>query len=179
MSITRNFKLFLNAGRTIPLVINVNQYDHNETWIFTLYDETGQKYSPTTGSIVGIKSDGYTIADAGTVNAAGQVVITETEQMTAAVGKAVFELLIDSQTHGTANFVVLVEPSPTTGGIVSDSDLSLIQQAIDSTNPEVIANTVSDWMDDNLVAASGVAIYVDGDTLYIETNVEDGNEVEY
>ena len=150
MSITRNFKLFLTAGRSIPLLINANQYDHGETWVFTLYDETGQKYTPSSGAIVGIKSDGYVIADTGTVNAAGQVVIIESEQMTAAAGKAIYELEIDGQTHGTANFCLMVEPKPGVGGIVSDSDLALIQQALDSTSPEAIAQGVSDWMDDNL-----------------------------
>ena len=179
MPITRNFNLYLHAGRSIPLVINANQYDHGETWVFTLYNDDGTQYTPSTGAIIGIKSDGYVIADAGTVDESGRVVITEDEQMTAAAGKAVFEILIDNDVHGTANFVVLVEPRPGDGGIVSDSDLSLIQEALDSVNPTVIAENVADWMDENLVAASGVAIYVDGDTLYIETNVEDGNEVEY
>ena len=174
MSITRNFDLYLTAGKSIPLVINVSQYDQGETWVFTLYTDTGVKYTPSSGSIVGIKSDGYIITNAGTVNGSGQVVITETQQMTAAAGKAIFELQIDGLTHGTANFCVMVEKSPTEDGVVSDSDLSLIQDALNAVTPAVIAENVNDWMDENLTAMSGVAIYVDGDTLYIQTNVQDG-----
>lgn len=132
MSITREFNLFLFAGRSIPLVVNANQYDQGETWLFNLLDSSGQRYTPATGSIVGLKSDGHVIANAGTVNSSGQVVITETEQMTAAPGKNLFELLIDDDTHGTANFVLLVEPRPGDTAEPSDSDLSLFQQAIDA-----------------------------------------------
>jgi hypothetical protein len=46
MSITREFKLPLFAGRSVPLLINANQYDSGETWLFTLLDENGQKYTP-------------------------------------------------------------------------------------------------------------------------------------
>lgn len=148
--ITRNFNLFLNAGKHIPLVINVNQYDHDEQWCFTLLNDNGEKYIPSTGAIVGIKADRLGIINSGTVNASGQVVINETEQMTAAVGKAVFELLIDDQTHGTANFAVLVEPKPGNNADFSESDLSLLQEAIEGTSAAAIAEGVGTWMDDNL-----------------------------
>ena len=130
MSITRNFNLYLTAGRSIPLVINVNQYDQGETWVFTLCKEDGTQYVPSSGSIVGIKSDGNLIANAGTVDASGRIVITETEQMTASAGKAVFELQLDSETHGTANFIVMVEKDPSDGGTVSGSDIGLLRQAL-------------------------------------------------
>lgn len=130
MSITRYFDLYLNAGKTIPLVINANQYDESEQWVFTLHTDTGVKYTPSSGSIVGIKSDGYLIANAGTVDGQGRVVITETQQMTAAAGKAIFELQIDSETHGTANFIVLVEPDPSNNGIASGSDIGLLRDAL-------------------------------------------------
>lgn len=132
MSVTREFKLYLFAGKSVPLRINVNQYDHDETWIFTLLDGSGQKYTPTTGAIIGIKSDGHIIANSGTVDSSGRVVITETEQMTASAGQAIFELVIDNSTHGTANFIVNVEPRPGENGIQSESDLSLFQEAIDA-----------------------------------------------
>ena len=132
MSITRDFKLSLVAGRSIPLVINANQYDDGEIWRFTLLDENGQKYSPSTGSIIGLKSDGHIIANAGTVSSTGLVIIAETEQMTASPGKNFYELLIDDDTHGTANFIVFVEPRPGAGGTPSDSDLAVFQEAIDA-----------------------------------------------
>lgn len=141
MSITRDFKLSLVAGRSVPLVINANQYDDGEVWRFTLLDENGQKYSPSTGSIIGLKSDGHIIANAGTVSSTGLVIIPETEQMTASPGKNFYELLIDDGTHGTANFIVFVEPRPGAGGTPSDSDLDIFQEAIDA------AATIGDVVD--------------------------------
>ena len=82
--LTRSFKIGMNAGHIVTPVIHVNQYDHDEQWIFTLVDETGAVYTPSTGGIVGLKSDGNVIVNAGTVNSSGQVVINETQQMTAA-----------------------------------------------------------------------------------------------
>lgn len=155
--ITRNFKLCLNAGTALAPYINVNQYDHGEQWVFTLYNEGGTIYTPSTGAIIGIKADGRAIANAGSV-VDGKVVINETEQMTAAAGRAIYELLIDDDSHGTANFVVNVERRPADDADFSDSDLSLIQQAVDSAatiedlldghDPdEVIADAVDAWLD--------------------------------
>ena len=148
--IQRNFKLALTAGRTIPLVIPASQYDSGEQWIFTLIDETGAKYTPATGAIIGLKSDKTAILNACTVDAAGRVVINETEQMTAAIGKNVYEILINDQTHGSANFIVMVEPRPGDNADFSDSDLSLLQQAIDGTSETAIKAGVQEWMDENL-----------------------------
>lgn len=158
MTLVREFNLYLNAGKSIPLVINANQYDSGEQWVFTLYTDSGVQYTPSSGAIVGIKSDNLGIINTGTVDGQGRVVINETQQMTAAAGKAVFELMIDSQTHGTANFVVLVEPKPGDNADLSESDLSLIQQAIDSTSPTVIAETVSDWLDEHITNPTNPAI---------------------
>lgn len=183
--ITRNFNLYLNAGHSVPLVINVNQYDSGEQWVFTLYNADGTQYTPSTGAIVGIKSDGFGIINSGSV-VDGNVVINETQQMTAAVGKAVFELMIDSQTHGTANFIVLVEEKPGNNADLSESDLSLLQEAIDATSPlptggtvgqvltktasgstwsnagtptqEQVADAVSDWADEHITVSTGVVI---------------------
>lgn len=151
MSIIRDFTLYLNAGVTVPPVVHVNQYDQGEVWRFTLLEEDGSQYTPSSGALIGVKSDGHAIAGVtGTVLGDGRVSITETQQMTAASGKAVFELTIDGGSHGTANFIVQVEPKPTDSAILSDSDLSIIQEGINSVTPVVIADTVSDWLEDNL-----------------------------
>ena len=183
--IERNFDLFLNAGKALPLLINVNQYDHGEKWIFTLYNDDGTQYIPSTGAIVGVKADGFGIINSGSIED-GKVVIMETEQMTAAVGKATFELMIDSQTHGTANFNVLVEAKPGNNATYSDSDVSLIQEAVDATSPlptggtvgqvltktaqgsawsdagtptqAQVAEAVSDWADEHITVETGVVI---------------------
>ncbi|MBR3346273.1 MAG: BppU family phage baseplate upper protein [Solobacterium sp.] len=154
--ITREFNLNLHAGHSIPLVINVSQYESNEQWLFTIINQDGTQYRPASASIVGTKSDGYLIDNEATVDSDGRVVVEVTEQIAAAAGKAVFELRLDDQQHGTANFVVLVEKSPADEGIPSESDLSLIQQAIDGTSATAIAQGVSDWMDENLTPTTPV-----------------------
>lgn len=130
--ISRTFKLCLNAGSGSAPYINVNQYDEGETWLFELYSENGERYIPSSGAIVGVKSDGHGIVNTGTVDSEGRVVITETQQMTASAGRAIYELSIDGLTHGTANFIVAVERKPTDDAVMSDSDLSLIQEAVDA-----------------------------------------------
>lgn len=130
MSVSREFDLIINAGTTSPLIINANQNDSGETWKFNLFQDDGTKVVPTAGQIVGLKSDGHAIVRAGTVNSSGQVVITETAQMTAAPGANVYEIVFDS-VHGTANFILYVEKSPVDDGAdFSKSDISAIQQAI-------------------------------------------------
>lgn len=154
--LTRSFKIGMNAGHIVTPVIHVNQYDHDEQWIFTLVDDNGVVYTPSTGGIVGLKADGNVILNAGTVNSSGQVVINETQQMTAAPGDATYELLLDNSTHGCANFTVRVEPKPGDNATYSDSDLSLLQEAIDSTIPANIEAAVQDWMNDNLAPSQWV-----------------------
>lgn len=167
--ITRTFKLCLNAGTGSAPYINVNQYDRGEVWQFELYNEDGTRYTPSTGAIIGLKADGHAIMNNGTVDSDGRVVITETEQMTAAAGRSVFELSIDSNTHGTANFIVKAERKPTDDAEFSDSDLSLIQQAVDSATeiedildgqdvPTVITPIISDWLDENITNPSNPPI---------------------
>lgn len=129
--ITRYRDLILNSGTAIPNPIHVSQYDEGEQWIFNLYTEEGILYKPTTGSIVGVKSDSNIVFNDAVVNADGQVVVTESAQMTASAGTAIFELSIDGNTHGTANFAVYVEPRPGDNGTVSGSDLSALQTAIE------------------------------------------------
>ena len=164
MAIIRDFDLYLNAGKTAPLVIDASQYDDSETWRFSLYTDEGQPYIPTDVAIVGTKSDGKMIANAGTVSNS-KAIIQETKQITAAAGKAVFELLLDGETHGTANFIVMVEESPTENGISSDSDLSLFEQAIGGISSVYIAEAVATWMDENLTPTTPVVdktLTVDG-----------------
>ena len=165
--ITRTFKLCLNAGTGSAPFINVSQTDKDEVWLFELYTETGERYIPSSGAIIGIKADGHGIANTGTVDSEGRVVITETEQMTAAAGRSIFELSIDGLTHGTANFIVNVEKKPIDGAIMLDSDLSLISEAIDSAavivdvigdgDPsEVIGEHVDAWLDNHPEATTTV-----------------------
>ena len=164
--ITREFNLYLHAGHSIPLVINANQYDHGEQWLFKLFNSDGTQYVPSSGAIVGIKSDNLGIINSGSVDAQGRVVINETQQMTAAVGKAVFELVIDDGTHGTANFVVLVEPKPGNNADLSETDISMIEQAIEA------ASTIKPY--GSPLVASTVAGMTDHEKVYVYVGSETG-----
>ena len=165
--ITREFNLYLHAGHSIPLVINVNQYDRGESWVFTLFNSDGTQYVPSSGAIVGIKSDNLGIINTATVDSQGRVVVAETQQMTAAVGKAVFELVIDDGTHGTANFVVLVEPKPGDNADLSESDISMIEEAVEAAanikpyGSPLVASTVAGMTDE-----TKVYVYTGSETGY-------------
>ena len=169
--ITREFNLYLHAGHSIPLVINVNQYDRGESWVFTLFNSDGTQYTPSSGAIVGIKSDNLGIINTATVDSQGRVVVAETQQMTAAVGKAVFELVIDDGTHGTANFVVLVEPKPGDNADLSESDISMIEEAVEAAanikpyGSPLVASTVAGMTDHDKVY-----VYVGSETGYTSGN---------
>lgn len=125
----RYFEIYLNAGDSVAPTVHVNQYDDSETWVFTVYDEDGNVVIPTDASICGVKADGHIILNSASVSD-GKVLVDETKQMTAAPGKAVFELLLNGATHGTANFNVFVEHRPGDKSMYSASDISLISDAI-------------------------------------------------
>ena len=149
--ITQNFNIYLHAGIGVAPVVHASQYSQGETWTFTILDNDGSVYRPSSGALIGLKSDGRVIAGiTGTVNADGSVSIVTTQQLTAAAGRGVFELTIDGGTNGTANFIVEVEKKPTEDGILSESDLSIIQQGLNSVTPAVITETVSDYLEEHM-----------------------------
>lgn len=139
--IIRDFEICIIPNSTIQRIINANQYDKGEVWRFTLYDENGIKIVPADASIIGIKPDNKIIALAGTIDENGRVCITETEQMTAAIGISKYEITFDGGTHGTYNFNVYVEEKPGADGIVSDSEIAIFQQAISEAAAAVKTST--------------------------------------
>lgn len=167
--ITRDFDLWITQGHTKRLVFNANQYDQGETWRFRILGADGNPIVPTTAAIIGQKKDGHAILVQGTVSD-GKVVITETEQMTACAGLTEFELLLNGETHGTANFTVQVEKRPGDDADLSDSDLSLIQDAVDAA--EVIVEVIGDG-DPSEVIGEHVDAWLDNHPE-ATTTVEDG-----
>lgn len=155
--ITRNFKLPVSPGGALPPVIGVSQFE-TETWVFTLVEADGTIYTPSTGAIIGIKADGNIIDNAGTVDSDGNVVINVTEQMTASPGTALFEILFDGATHGTANFTVNVEKRPTEGGTESVTDISLLEQAIEAGGQfQSVTGDIATLKEDVASVESGLA----------------------
>ena len=171
--IIRDFNICIIPNASIiQRVINVNQYDKDELWRFTLSDENGIKIVPTDASIIGIKPDNKIIAIAGTIDEIGRVCITETEQMTAVVGISKYEITFDGGTHGTYNFNVSVEEKPGADGIVSDSEIAIFQQAISKTTAAAKTATEQATLSKKYAGeAKNTADALSADTTAIKTGI--------
>lgn len=130
MTITRDFKLHLNYGSSSPLMIRANQYDSGEIWRFTLFDEDGVKYIPSSAVIIGTTASGALVTREATIES-GKVVVEETRTMTQSAGKNEFELVVDDGSHGTANFFVDAEPRPNKV-YLTEHDLKIMEGAIEA-----------------------------------------------
>lgn len=98
----------------VPLVIHLGQYDSNFSLVFELYSSAGNftVESGTTAMIRGTKTDGNAYdADATIDVSAKTVTVAGSEQMTAAKGRNVYELVLtkSGKVLSTANFILDVE----------------------------------------------------------------------
>ena len=98
----------------VPLVIHLGQYDSDFSLVFELYSSAGNftVESGTTAMIRGTKTDGHAYdADATIDISAKTVTVAGSEQMTAAKGRNVYELVLtkSGKVLSTANFILDVE----------------------------------------------------------------------
>ena len=98
----------------VPLIIHLGQYDSDFSLVFELYssDGTFAIESGTTAMIRGTKTDGNAYdADAAIDISAKTVTVAGSEQMTAAKGRNVYELVLtkSGKVLSTANFILDVE----------------------------------------------------------------------
>ena len=134
--ITQTNKVNLIPEYGLPVTVHVSQFDAgSRTLTFKLLDESTTFTIPAgmTATFNGVKPDGYVFTYAMTVNSgAGTVSVDVTEQMTAVAGDVLCEvaLFLSDERLGTANLTLSVERSPLSGGIVSDSDIPAIEDAI-------------------------------------------------
>lgn len=148
--ITRYFNLFLNNGANSALLFHANQYDTNEQWVFTLYQDDGTKFIPTSGTIVGLRSTRTEISQAGTVDNQGRVVINVVPELVNAAGRNEFEMILQNS-HRTANFIVDVKVTTITNrGMISDSDLEAVYAAVNSA----LATQQLNARIDNIISAA-------------------------
>ena len=139
--ITKTTYLDMTPGG-VPPVIHVSQYDADEdALVFNLYNGSTPFTAGTTATIEGTKPDmtGFTYAASYSDNV---VTADLTEQMTAVAGAVVCEVRITdgSNVVGTQNFVLSVEPAALSDGtVISDTDIPLLQQAIDAAATAVTA----------------------------------------
>ena len=135
----------------VPLVIHLGQYDSDFSLVFELYSSAGNftVESGTTAMIRGTKTDGHAYdADATIDVSAKTVTVAGNEQMTAAKGRNVYELVLKKGTKvlSTANFILDVERAAMDADtIASESVLKELNAIIDSaaTSTQAAADAAS------------------------------------
>lgn len=135
----------------VPLVIHLGQYDSDFSLVFELYSSAGNftVESGTTAMIRGTKTDGNAYDADATINiSAKTVTVAGSEQMTAAKGRNVYELVLKKGTKvlSTANFILDVERAAMDADtIASESVLKELNAIIAGaeTATEAAANAAS------------------------------------
>lgn len=182
--IQKNVTLYLGTFTSVN-VVNVSQFDTMWQFAFSIYYNNQPWTIPAgaTAVLSGRKPDGNVFAFSGTI-ADNKVTVDCDVQMTAVAGVTTCELSIlsDGKVVGTANFVLDVEAAPKAPeDVSSESTLPAYQKMLDTmaSLPVNIEGSIADWLDENASAGPNMVAYVMGDTLVIETNVANGNEVSY
>ena len=154
--------------------IACNQFERGDVWVFALYYNGGRFQIPAgaTVAITGTKNDKAAFEVSASV-ADNTVIVTVTEQMTAAAGKCVAELMVvdGSTVLYTANFYLLIEPAAVQGELV-DSD---VPQTIVDVNGNVYIQ--SGYVLDSISFAFSVDD--DGNATIVRADLTNGNEVSY
>lgn len=134
--ITQTSKVNLIPKVGAGAVVHVSQFDAgSRTLTFKLQNGDTDFTFPAgmTATFNGTKADGYVFTYAMTVDSVNKTVSVDvTEQMTACHGETICEiaLFLNAERLGTANIILDVERSPLDNGIVSDSDIPAIEDAI-------------------------------------------------
>ena len=152
---SRAITAYINiTPRGIPPVISVSQYDTDFTITFNLFSSDGEftVESGTTAAVSGTKPDrtGYS-ADCTINTTARTVTVTGAIQMTAAPGRAVFELSLfkNSKRLSTSNFILDVEPA------ALDADTAISDTVINRFIG--LEEQVSGYLDTAITAASNAS----------------------
>lgn len=121
--------LNLIPGEALP-VVHASQYDVGRTIRCNLFNGSSV-YTLTSGQALSLnvkKPDGTIITKSLTNSQSTYVDFSTTQQMTAASGKALCEIKIDS--IGTLNFILDIERGPKDGSIESDSEINDLESQI-------------------------------------------------
>lgn len=168
---SRIYNVNLQSGYNTLTYIGISQYDAGVPLQFNVYDGATAASFPvgTTAKIQGVRPSGvgFNIACTLTDNV---VTVDTVTDMTGEAGKFPVEIRFESSgvDVGTVNFVFLIEKAPHPDGTV-DADITRQQEVLDKLNElEELVETLGEF-----------EAYVDGTTLYINTILVNGNEVEY
>lgn len=153
----------------VPLVIHLGQYDSDFSLVFELYSSAGNftVESGTTAMIRGTKTDGNAYdADATIDVSAKTVTVAGSEQMTAAKGRNVYELVLtkSGKVLSTANFILDVERA------AMDADTIASESVLKELNAIIAgAETATEAAQTATAAAESVS----GSAAQIATNTAD------
>ena len=169
----RTFSVDMIPGGS-QTVIACNQFERGDVWVFALYYNGGRFQIPAgaTVAITGTKNDKAAFEVSASV-ADNTVIVTVTEQMTAAAGKCVAELMVvdGSTVLYSANFIIMVEPAAIQGEL-ADSDIPLT--IVDQYGNVYVQNGAA------LDALSFVfTVDGEGNATLTRADLVNGNEVSY
>lgn len=171
--ITQTYNIDLIPSSLVTLV-RASQYDTNlRTLVFNLYDD-GTLFDATgyTVKLGGTKPDKTGFLYDMTVSGS-QASIIISEQMTAVSGPVVCEITVYDGNGGqvsTVNFILQVERSALAGTEISETDIPLLQQAIDAS--EVVIS-LSETFGSPLVAHTAAEMTLTN-RVYVYTGSESG-----
>lgn len=127
-----------------PPKITASQYDVGRPFIAHIQYK-GQPYEIPAGSAVSLhlrKPSGYVITSIASYDG-DEVYFEMEEQMTAESGNVKVEISIVGDGNipiGTANFRLIIEPSVLDGGVISESQISEIQTAVDAAAAALLSS---------------------------------------
>ena len=168
---SRIYNVNLQSGYNSLTYIGISQYDAGVPLQFNVYDGAVAASFPagTTATIMGVRPSGvgFSIACTLTDNV---VTVDSSTDMTGEAGKFPVEIRFTASgvDVGTVNFVFLIEKAPHPDGTI-DADITHEVEVLERL--ENIESQV-----DALVQ---IQVYVDGDTLYINTSLYNVNNTEF
>lgn len=150
---TQTYKLSVTPN-AVPVIVKISQYDTSLREIaFELLNEDVY-YEIPSGSVVtvrGLKTDGRAFEYDATFSG-HTVTFPIHEQMSVLSGKQICEVRItNGGILGTANFVLLVEESPIQNAITSETDIPMLEEAIQAaeTIMSIAGTSMSEWLTAN------------------------------
>ena len=168
---SRIYNVNLQSGYNSLTYIGISQYDAGVPLQFNVYDGAVAASFPagTTATIMGVRPSGvgFSIACTLTDNV---VTVDSSTDMTGEAGKFPVEIRFTASgvDVGTVNFVFLIEKAPHPDGTV-DADITRQQEVLDKLEE----------LEAEVEHLGEMEVYVEGTTLYINTILVNGNEVEY
>lgn len=168
---SRIYNVNLQSGYNTLTYIGISQYDAGVPLQFNVYDGATAASFPagTTAKIQGVRPSGVGFDISCTLTDNVVTVDTSTD-MTGEAGKFPVEIRFTASgvDVGTVNFMFIIEKAPHPDGTI-DADITHEVEVLERL--ENIESQVD--------ALGQIQVYVDGDTLYINTSLDNVNNTEF